>query len=284
MVRMFTGVARWCDDCMMPRQTYTHGHHDSVLRSHRWRTAQNSAAYLLPLLAPGMDLLDVGCGPGTLTSDLAARIAPGRALGVDVSPDVVAQARAHAREQGVGNVSFLVGDFQTAELPARSFDIVHAHQVLHHLADPVGALEAMAELARPGGVVAAREADYSAMAWAPTDERLDRWRAVVVEVTRRNGGEANAGRYLLGWAQQAHLEVISYTTSTWTFATPEARAWWADLWADRTVMSDFAEQAVRYGISTPQELAEVAQGWRAWAQHDDGVFIIVHGELLISAA
>jgi cyclopropane fatty-acyl-phospholipid synthase-like methyltransferase len=52
--------------------TYTHGHHDSVLRSHRWRTAETSAGYLLPYLRPGMRLLDVGCGPGTITIDLAA--------------------------------------------------------------------------------------------------------------------------------------------------------------------------------------------------------------------
>lgn len=265
---------------MPTQQPYTHGHHDSVLRSHRWRTAQNSAAYLLPLLAPGMDLLDVGCGPGTLTADLAARVAPGCAVGVDLSSDVVAQARAHARGRGVANVSFRVGDFQTAGLAAASFDVVHAHQVLEHLEDPVGALEAMARLTRPGGIVAARDADYSAMTWAPADDRLDRWLAMIVEVTRRNGGEADAGRYLLGWGQQAHMRVVSYTTSTWTFATPEQRAWWADLWADRTVASAFAEQAVAYGVSTPQELAEVAQGWRSWAQRDDGVFVVVHGELI----
>ena len=67
--------------------TYTHGHAESVLRSHRWRTAENSAAYLLPLLRPGLDLLDVGCGPGTLTADLATRVAPGRVLGLDASAD-----------------------------------------------------------------------------------------------------------------------------------------------------------------------------------------------------
>jgi 2-polyprenyl-3-methyl-5-hydroxy-6-metoxy-1,4-benzoquinol methylase len=50
---------------------YTHGHHESVLRSHSWRTAENSAAYLLGQLSPGMSLLDVGCGPGTITADLA---------------------------------------------------------------------------------------------------------------------------------------------------------------------------------------------------------------------
>lgn len=263
-----------------PPALYTHGHHDSVLRSHRWRTAENSAAYLLPLLAPGMDLLDVGCGPGTLTTDLAARVAPGRAIGVDLSAEVVAQASAHARGQGVDNVSFRVGDFRTTGLAAASFDVVHAHQVLQHLEDPVGALRAMAKLARPGGIVAARDADYSAMTWAPADDRLDRWLAVILEVTRRNGGEGNAGRYLLGWAQQAQMSVVSYTTSTWTFATPETRAWWADLWAERTVASAFAEQAVAYGIATPKELAEMAQGWRSWAQHDDGVFVVLHGELV----
>jgi ubiquinone/menaquinone biosynthesis C-methylase UbiE len=109
------------------RQSYTHGHHDSVLRSHRWRTAENSAAYLLPLLASGMELLDVGCGPGTLTTDLAVRVAPGRVIGVDVASDVVEQARAHARGRGVDNVSFCVGDFRTADLGVASFDVVHAH-------------------------------------------------------------------------------------------------------------------------------------------------------------
>ncbi len=67
-----------------PVDTYTHGHAEPVLQSHRWRTAENSAAYLLPALRPGMDLLDVGCGPGTITVDLAARVAPGRVVGLDV--------------------------------------------------------------------------------------------------------------------------------------------------------------------------------------------------------
>ena len=83
-----------------PDDVYTHGHDDAVLRSHRWRTAANSAGYLLDHLRPGLDLLDVGCGPGTLTVDLAARVAPGRVLGVDVAPEVVADAAGHAREAG----------------------------------------------------------------------------------------------------------------------------------------------------------------------------------------
>jgi len=60
----------------MPVNTYTHGHAEPVLQSHRWRTAENSAAHLLPSLATGMDLLDVGCGPRDYAVDLARRVAP----------------------------------------------------------------------------------------------------------------------------------------------------------------------------------------------------------------
>jgi SAM-dependent methyltransferase len=264
---------------------YTHGHHDSVLRSHRWRTAQNSAAYLLPRLQPGMRLLDVGCGPGTLTVDLARHVASGQVVGIDVAPDVVELAQAHARESGAAgaNVSFVVGDFRDLPPGSAGFDVVHAHQVLQHLRDPVGALAAMARLLRPGGILAVRDWDCLATIWAPESPGLDRWIEAYRAVTQRNGAEANAGRNLLGWAQGAGLHDASYTTSTWTWATPADRRWWADVWAERTVASSFAEQAVRYGLASADELAAIAEGWRTWAAAPDGVFVAVHGELLVQA-
>ena len=260
---------------------YTHGHHEAVLRSHRWRTAANSAAYLLPHLRPGSALLDVGCGPGTLTVDLAARVAPGRTVGVDTAADVVAAACDHARERGATNVEVVAGDFRTLDLARGSFDVVHAHQVLQHLRDPVGALAAMAALARPGdGLVAARDADYAAMTWAPADERLDRWARLYQAVTTRNGADANAGRHLPRWARLAGLDDVTYTTSTWTFATPDERAWWSETWAERVVASSLAHQALDQGIATRGELEDIAAGWRAWAQDADAVFTVVHGEII----
>jgi SAM-dependent methyltransferase len=259
---------------------YTHGHQDAVLRSHRWRTAENSAAYLLPHLTPGTSVLDVGCGPGTLTADLAARVAPGRVLAVDASAEVVEEARAYAEERGMDNLDVVAGDFRDLDIRHGGFDVVHAHQVLQHLREPVGALRDMARLARPGGLVAARDSDYGAMVWAPAHEGLDRWREVYTAVTARNGADADAGRHLLGWAQAAGLQEISYSTSTWTFATPGERSWWAELWADRVVGSSLAHQAVEYEVASADELDDIAENWRAWATQPDGLFVVVHGEIL----
>jgi SAM-dependent methyltransferase len=88
---------------------YTHGHHDSVLRSHRWRTAANSAGYLVGRLRPGMSLLDVGCGPGTITADLARLLAPGRVVGIDASASVIDEARSLAGDGGDTAPTFEVG-------------------------------------------------------------------------------------------------------------------------------------------------------------------------------
>jgi 2-polyprenyl-3-methyl-5-hydroxy-6-metoxy-1,4-benzoquinol methylase len=260
--------------------TYTHGHAEPVLQSHRWRTAENSAGYLLPALRPGFDLLDVGCGPGTITVDLARRVAPGRVLGVDVAAGPLAEARAAAERAGVA-VTFDVGDVYALGLPDSSFDVVHAHQVLQHLADPVAALREMARVCRPGGVLAVRDVDYATFVWFPADAGLDRWLELYHAVARRNGAEPDAGRRLLAWAHAAGLRDVTATASSWCYATPAERAWWGDSWAGRATASAFAEQAVAYGLAGREELTEIAVAWRRWRDADDGWLSMLHGELLI---
>jgi ubiquinone/menaquinone biosynthesis C-methylase UbiE len=261
-------------------ETYTHGHHESVLRSHEWRTAENSAGYLLDRLEPGMDLLDVGCGPGTITIDLATRVAPGAVLGIDRADEVVAQANALLAERGTPNVGFATGDVYALELDDGSFDVVHAHQVLQHLQEPVAALRELRRVLRPGGTLAVRDSDYAAFVWAPRDPMLDRWNELYHAVTAHNGAEADAGRFLLGWVQQAGFTEIEAGSSTWTFAEPERRAWWGSLWADRVEQSGFGEQALAYGLSDAAELATIAAAWRRWADQPDGYFAVLHAEVL----
>jgi 2-polyprenyl-3-methyl-5-hydroxy-6-metoxy-1,4-benzoquinol methylase len=260
--------------------TYTHGHADAVLQSHRWRTVENSAAYLAPHLRAGLDVLDVGCGPGTITVDLAHRVAPGRVLGLDVSAAPLGEARELAAREGVA-VEFAVGDTYALDLPDGSFDVVHAHQVLQHLTDPVAALREMARVCRPGGVIAVRDVDYATFIWFPDDRGLDRWLDLYHRVARRNDAEPDAGRRLLSWAHAAGLRDVTATTSSWCYAAPAEREWWGNSWAGRAIASSFAEQAVSYGLATPDELEGIADAWRRWRDADDGWLSMTHGELLI---
>ncbi|MDF6065717.1 methyltransferase domain-containing protein [[Kitasatospora] papulosa] len=266
----------------MPKETavYTHGHHESVLRSHRWRTAANSAAYLIAELRPGQTVLDVGCGPGTITADIAALVAPGRVTAVDTSTGVLDRAAEAAAERGVDNVGFTTADVHCLDFPDDSFDVVHAHQVLQHVGDPVQALREMRRVCRPGGVVAARDSDYAAMAWYPEVPGMHEWQDLYDRVARANGGEPDAGRRLLSWARQAGFTDITPTAAAWCFATPDDRAWWSGLWADRTTASVYAELAVDGGHASPGQLTAIADAWRAWGEEPDAWFMVPHGEVL----
>jgi ubiquinone/menaquinone biosynthesis C-methylase UbiE len=261
---------------------YTHGHHSAVLRSHRSRTAENSAAYLLPRLEPGMSLLDVGCGPGTITADLAERVAPGRVVAIDASADVLAGAREVAAGRGLANLEFAVGDVHALEFADGAFDVVHAHQVLQHVADPVAALGEMRRVCRGGGTVAVRDVDYAAMTWYPENPVLDEWLAIYRRTARRNGGEPDAGRRLKAWARAAGLREITCTASTWCFSTPDEREFWSEMWAERILQPGIGEAAVAYGYATQEDLVRIAEGWRAWGASEDGWFAITHGEVLAS--
>ena len=260
----------------LPDDMYSHGHHESVIRSHSWRSAANSCAYLLPHLHRGQSLLDVGCGPGTITVDLAKHVAPGRVLGFDRSETAVNEARGlDAR-----NVEFRRGDAYDTGLEDGSFDVVHAHQVLQHLKDPVRALREWKRVLSRDGVLAVRDSDYGAFVWGPSDPLLDRWLSLYHQITERNGAEADAGRRLKGWVRSAGFERVECSSSNWTFADDEARSFWGGTWADRVVQSSYAEQAISYGLSNQDELEAIAAAFRHWSADPDGVFIVVHAEVL----
>jgi ubiquinone/menaquinone biosynthesis C-methylase UbiE len=269
---------------LTPEDTYTHGHHPAVLRSHSWRTAENSAGFLLPLLTPGQRLLDVGCGPGTITLDLAQRVAPGAVVGIDNAADAIATAEANLTNRQAGldgvTVSFRRDDVYRLDAADGSFDVVFAHQVLQHLSDPVAALAEMRRVCHPEGVVAVRDSDYAGFVWAPLDPRLDRWMALYHDLAHSNHAEPDAGRFLLRWAQDAGFSQIEPSASVWCFATPENREWWGGTWAERVTQSAFAHQALERQLTTRAELEDLADAFRQWATAPDGFWTILHCEML----
>ena len=265
---------------MTTSDRYTHGHHASVVGQHARRTAERDAAYLLPRLQPGMRLLDVGCGPGTITTGLARAVAPGETVGIEVVPDVLVQAREHAASEGVTTVRFEEASVYDLPYEDASFDVAHAHQVLQHLTRQEDAAREVLRVLKPGGLFAVRDADYATMIAWPRSPQLDRWLEVYHQVATKNGADADAGRRLGAWLRAAGFVDIATTGTAVIFATPEETQNWGYSWAERTVQSSFGKQAVEYGFASAQELEEIAAVWRAWADDPDAFFTYTNVEVI----
>lgn len=157
------------------------------------RTASQDAAFFLPSLRPGIRVLDLGCGPGSITVGLAEAVAPGQVVGVDLQPSQVAQAHALGAMRGVMNVRFEVADVYRLPFPDGSFDAAFAHAVLMHLRDPVQALAEVRRVLGPGGIAGVRDPDWGARLHAPATPLLEQWYALTVRVRQRNGGDPFMG-------------------------------------------------------------------------------------------
>ncbi|MDQ0647204.1 SAM-dependent methyltransferase [Microbacterium natoriense] len=261
--------------------SYTHGHHESVLRSHNVRDISNSAEYLRAHLTGSTKLLDVGAGPGSITVDFASVVA--HVTATEIDENALSLSRGLAESRRATNIDFSVEDVHVLSFADDSFDVVHAHQVLQHVGDPVQALREMRRVAVPGGVVAARDADYAGFIWFPVLPELDRWLDLYRRAARANGGEPDAGRRLLSWARAAGFDDVTVTASTWCYATPEERSWWGGMWADRILESALTRQLLDSRMASEAELRDISDAWKRWADDGDGWFLVPHGEIIARA-
>src|SRR5699024_10941968 len=159
--------------------------------------------------------------------------------------------------------------------------LVHAHQLLQHLRDPVQALVELARVCRNGGVIAVRDADYAAMSWYPAMPGLTRWRELYRAVAARNGGHPDPGRQLLAWAHEAGCQDVTSSAGVAWHSGPEHREWWSGTGATRVQESSLAGHLLEAELATPEDLAALAQAWQHGGRHEDGSFAVVHGEILI---
>ncbi|KAJ5152672.1 uncharacterized protein N7482_009150 [Penicillium canariense] len=261
-------------------QVYTTDHSASVLATHSWRTVANSAPHLLPHLKPHQQILDVGCGPGSITIDLAKHVPTGHVTGIEYVSYPLAGARELAAAAGVSNVSFQVGDIHALPFADGTFDIVHAHQVLQHIADPVQGLREMRRVVKVGGIVSCRES--AALSWYPENEGIALWKRVTDAMGAAKGGNPHPGRMIHVWAERAGFARADMRKSagTWCFSSPEERAYWGGSMGERAKSSGFAKTAVEEGFAGLEELNRVAEGWREFVEDEDGWFALLHGQML----
>jgi ubiquinone/menaquinone biosynthesis C-methylase UbiE len=254
---------------VLTRETYTHGHAAAAVRQHGRRTVEEAAAFLLPELRPEMRLLDVGCGPGSITRGFAERLTSGQVVGLDLSHETMAAAREDAAARGLVNLVYQEGSVYELPFLEGSFDVVYAHQVLQHLRDPSAALREMLRVLRPGGLIAARDVDWATAAYWPANAWIDRFIEVLFKTWYKNGGEPRMGRRLRALFNAAGVSDLRITSSVWSYSTQAETVEWGESYAERILTSPMGSRPVEYGYATAADLQAMADAFRAWAVDPD---------------
>jgi SAM-dependent methyltransferase len=251
------------------REAYTHGYGAQTHRVMSQRNVAADAAFLLPHLRPGMRLLDVGCGPGSITVGLAGVVAPGEAVGVDIGAVQVEAARDLAAAEGVANARFEVGSVYALPFPDASFDAAFAHTVLEHLADPLAALREVRRVLKPGGVIGVRDGDWRGRVIAPPSPLVEEGYALYARLWALNGGNPNRGREHRALLRAAGFGRIAASAAAWANGTPEGVRDLAVLAHAQLSRPEFVERVVALGWADRDHLARLAAAQLAWGEHPD---------------
>ena len=254
---------------------YTYGYSAVVTDVHGRRTAAGESAFFLRHLQPGMRLLDVGCGPGSITVGLAQAVAPGEVVGVDIEPSVLDEARRLAAERRVNNARFEASDVYDLPFADGSFDAALAHTLLEHVPDPVQALRELRRVLRPGGVLGVRDCDWASGIFAPAEPMVEEAMGLYARVWQYNGGHPNCGRHLRGWLQEAGWTRIETSASfRWDGSLASSRSF-GELLAARLPLPEFAGPIVAMCWSDRATLARISAACLAWSRRPDAFAAMV---------
>lgn len=193
------------------RETYTNGYDNAALAFMQRRTLATHGRFIEPFLRPGLRLLDLGCGPGNLTLDLAQRVVPhGSVVGIDRHEDQFAEARLWSSRLPV---EFRAMDAYRLDLEDESFDGVFSHALFEHLSSPLDALKEAHRVLKEGGFIGLRSPDWGGVVVHPCSRELQAAFDARLDLQTRNGGNVHAGRHLGDWLWQAGFSAVTVSAS-----------------------------------------------------------------------
>ncbi len=253
----------------LARECYEPGYSEHV---HQWmvqRRAASHARFFLPHLHAGMSLLDAGCGPGSITLDLAEVVSPGRVVGIDIEPLQIERAKALAAERKVSHTQFLVGDVYQLPFADASFDAVFAHATLYHVRDPLCVLREFHRVLKPDGLVGIRDTDYSLWFFEPVLPGVEEARRLALLVAASNGASPTYARQQCHLLLEAGFTRVEASASCVSNGTLERTRASARALMARLRSPSFQETVVQQGWSDAATLETLCAEIQAWGERPD---------------
>ncbi len=199
-------------------ETYIHGRTDVVTNAMARRSASVEAAFFLPYLKAGMDLLDGGCGPGTITKGLAEIVAPGSVTGLDISQDQIEVARSTFSDAGLVNAEFMTGSITELPFDDSSFDAVFTNMVVEHIPDSAKVLSEIFRVLKSGGIYGARHGIASSQQSFPKSQLMGELHRRRIEDWASGKGHPDFGQAQTQLMLGAGFEIQSVSSSTRHFS------------------------------------------------------------------
>ena len=244
---------------------YPMGYSESFLKLLYRRNAASNSAHLLPHLKPGMNLLDLGCGPGQISIDLARAVSPGHLYGIDLAEDQIALARHNAAQQHSVNTTFIPGDAAHLPFEDNFFDAAHCHAFLMHTPKVAAILKEVRRVLKPGAVFAAREMDIPTSYIAPANPQGPTVFDALARIVRQSGGKPLMGRHLKTLFANAGFTRITSGASSDFFDSQDDISFLTDFLMDWALSPEMESKAVRLNICTPGQFDTWRNHVRRWA-------------------
>jgi ubiquinone/menaquinone biosynthesis C-methylase UbiE len=217
-----------------------------------------------------MDVLDVGCGVGSLALDVAGRVAPGRVVGIDPDAGQIEAARRSAADRGVDNAEFRLGSAHHLPFPESGFDVVYANAVLMYVREPVRALEEMRRVLRPDGLAAVSDDDLATIVTSPDLPELRLGAELFRRAVVREGGDPSYSRHLRALMLEAGFaRTRGIADAPEVYGDAEATRWFADFAIGVLSAPSMVEVIVGEGWATPAEIEALGAAFRAWGERPD---------------
>jgi ubiquinone/menaquinone biosynthesis C-methylase UbiE len=247
------------DAAGIDEKVYAFGYSPAAVAMMESRSAESNAGFFIDHLTPGMRVLDIGCGPGSITVGLAEAVAPGEAVGVDIEPSQVALGRERAASLGLDNCRFETGSVYELPLADGSVDAVFGHTILMQFRDIGPVLEEVKRVLKPGGLVGFREIDVGASLFHSEESALRQVFWTLRRVVLHNDGNPDIGHALPGILAQAGLDILSANATYACASTPQAKVGMYAAMARLWEQGDFVNQAESQGWIDAKTRSEMVE-------------------------